>query len=202
MTETPSPARAELTTGSIISLAPIAQARMVGSQWFVFAYQVAGFVVGLLVGEVLLRLVPIAMIVGGRLLPTYEIVDIARIMLAIVGWSVGLKLAQGRHQKRFLAGIRRRGTPVSVATTYAAADDALHIDGERMSYRVAWNALLEIIPSPEGWLIQADMLTFQLPNRAFVGEDEERAFLRAVLDRVRPEVRERSVEAASFATSA
>lgn len=202
MTEPAAKPQAELTTGSILRLAPIAQARMIGSQAFVIWYQLSGLVIGLLIGQVLLGLMPIAVVIRGWLVPTFEIVDVARIMLAIIGWSLGLRLAHRLHQRKFLAGIQRRGTPESVVSTYFVTEDALHIVGPRMSYCIAWDAVLEIIPSPEGWLIQVDMITFQLPQRAFADPEGERAFLRSVLERSRAEVWDRSKEASVFAAGA
>jgi len=189
---------AELALDSILSLAPKAQARMIGSTLFVYGYQLAGVVLGLLVGELLLGLVPVALVIRGSLVSTWPAVDAIPVACGLVGWSFGLASAQKHHQRKFLAGIRRRGTPDSVDVSYTIAPDGLLMVTSRVSYRIAWEAILEIVPSPEGWLIQVDLTTFQLPRRAFATPTGERDFMRALLDRMGPEVRERSTEAVAF----
>lgn len=190
---------AELHLGDSLRLAPIAHARMVGSQGFVLAYQVIGAVLGLFIGMLLQGFVPLAFIWGGYLVPTWLPIQALIVICGIIGWSTGLRLAQKRHQARFLAGIRRRGTPDSVQASYRIEDAGWRLTTPRIDYLIAWDAILEIVPAPEDWLVQVDTITYFLPKRAFANAGAEKAFLGDMLQRVRPEVRERSREAAAFA---
>jgi len=45
--------QAELTVEEALDLAPVAHARMIGSQRFVFVYQAVGMVLGMLVGAII-----------------------------------------------------------------------------------------------------------------------------------------------------
>jgi hypothetical protein len=58
--------------------------------------------------------------------------------------------------------------------------------------------VLDVIRAPEHWLVQADTTTIILPRRAFADEQAERQFLRALLEHIPPEARERSNEATAF----
>jgi hypothetical protein len=181
--------QAELQLESAFEIAPIAHRRMVGSEAFVLAYQGAGLLAGIFLGTLIVITVPIAFIWGGWLVPTWLPVQAAQLILAIVGWGAGLSLAQRRHRQKFVAGIRRRGTPDRVMAGYTVTDAGLCITTERVQYRIAWEAILEIVPST----------TFLVPHDAFADEADQRAFLGEILARIRPEARARSAEALAFA---
>jgi YcxB-like protein len=191
--------QAELQLESAFEIAPIAHRRMVGSEAFVLAYQGAGLLAGIFLGTLIVITVPIAFIWGGWLVPTWLPVQAAQLILAIVGWGAGLSLAQRRHRQKFVAGIRRRGTPDRVMAGYTVTDAGLCITTERVQYRIAWEAILEIVPSPDTWLLQVDATTFLVPHDAFADEADQRAFLGEILARIRPEARARSAEALAFA---
>ncbi len=190
--------QAELQLDEGIDRAPIAQARMVGSQAFVWLYQGLGLVVGLVAGTLLAFKVPIAMIVQDWLVPMVLPMQALIVLGGVFGWATGLSLAQKRHRAKFLAGIRARGAPESIVAHYAVEASGLQVSTPRISYLVAWDAILEIVPSPDAWLVQVDLTTLLLAKRAFADEAQERAFLEKVLARIRPEARERSVEAVAF----
>jgi hypothetical protein len=93
----------------------------------------------------------------------------------------------------------RRGTPETLRFTYAIEPDGLLVASDRISHRLAWHAILEVIQAPEHWLFQVDTLTIILPRRAFANEGAEREFLRTVLERIPHAALERSSEAVAFA---
>jgi hypothetical protein len=192
---------AELQLEEILALAPLAHARTVGSELFVIGYQAAGVLLGVLGGSLLTSYIPLAFRWGDYLVPTWAPMQWLIVLCGITGWAFGATLAQSHHRTRFLAGIRLRATPDSMPASFAVEDRALRISTPRVEYAVAWDAVLEIIPSPAAWLLQVDLTTFQVPKRAFADEAQERAFVGKLLERVRPEVRERSIEAAAFAAA-
>jgi hypothetical protein len=191
--------QAELTVEEALDLAPVAHARMIGSQRFVFVYQAVGMVLGMLVGAI----IGVAISLALQLLqwPMAEWLPIQVLLLfgGILGWGMGLTKAHKRHRAKFLAGIGARGTPCAVPVDYKIGDDSLDINTPRVTYRIAWPSILEVIDGSEAWLVQVDLTTFIVTKRAFAGEGQQRAFLADLLRRVRPEVRERSKEGVAFA---
>ena len=182
-----------------LALAPLSHRRMVGSEAFVLIYQAVGAILGLTIGMVLTGFIPVAQIWGGYLVPMFLPMEAVMTVGGIAGWGIGLSLAQKRHQAKFLAGIKRRGTPDGAEVTFGVEAAGLRIRTARIDYLVAWEAILEITPSPAAWLVQVDLTTFLLLKRAFADKQAQRAFLADILTHVRPEVRERSPEAVAFA---
>jgi hypothetical protein len=191
--------QAELTMEEALDLAPVAHARMIGSQRFVFVYQALGMVLGMLAGAIVG--VAISLPLQLLFLPTAEWLPMQALLLigGILGWGLGLAKAHKRHRAKFLAGIGARGSPGAVLVDYAIGDDSLDISTPRVTYRIAWPSILEIIDGGEAWLVQVDLTTFIVAKRAFAGEAQQRAFLADLLRRVRPQARERSKEAVAFA---
>src|SRR5688500_18706179 len=113
--------------------------------------------------------------------------------------AVGRQAAIRRQAAKFLAGVKARGTPDTVRFTYTIEPEGLAVASERISHRLAWHAIQEVIRAPEHWLLQVDTITIILPRRAFTDERAERRFLHTILDRIGPDARERSSEATAFA---
>lgn len=180
-------------------LAPIAHRRMIGSEHFVVLYQVAGILVGMTLGAVLAVFVPLAFIWNGWLIPTSPAVQALQIFLAVLGWNVGLALAQRRHREKFFAGLRKRGMPDSVNVAFAVSDLGLQIASPRIQHSVTWDAVLEIVSAPGAWLVQADQLTILVPHGAFASDADQREFIKGMLAHMSPEARDRSVEAMACA---
>lgn len=197
----PDALQAELKLDEGLDRAPIAQARMVGSQAFVWLYQGLGLAVGLALGTLLAFKVPIVFWVQDWIVPTFLPIQALIVFGGVFGWATGLNLAQKRHRAKFFAGIKKRGAPESVVARYAVELEGLRITTSRISYLVAWDAILEIVPSPDAWLVQVDLTTLLLARRAFADDAQQRAFLGEVLAHMRPEAREQSVEAVAFAGS-
>jgi len=192
---------AELKLEEALDLAPVAHARIVGSQRFVFLYQAAGMVLGMLAGAIVGGIVTLPLQLAHFPLAEWVPMDALLVVGGIAGWGLGLAQAQKRHRAKILAGIRARGTPPAVAVDYAITDEFLRIATPRVEYRIAWAAILEVIDGGEAWLVQVDLTTFIVAKRAFGDEAQQRSFLADLLGRVRPEVRERSREALAFSAA-
>lgn len=183
-----------------LDVAPAATARMIGPQRFVLIYQIVGVSAGMLVGALLSAWLPAAFAAFGSRVPV--LLEPLMLVFGLLGWSLGLSRAQSLHRAKFVAGIRRRGMPAEVTMSFAIEDAGLRIATPRMTYCIAWDAVLELVETSRAWLIQADNLTFVLPRRAFSDKLQEKAFLARLLGRVRPEVKARSVEADRLASKA
>jgi hypothetical protein len=196
-------ATAEIRAGEAFPVIPIAQARMVGSQWFMLGYQFAGVLAGMLLSSILAQILPsilrpfgVEADWGDQWLVSLAI--LLELTGTVMGYAIGFNLAAKRHARKFLAGIKARGTPETTTFTYTLEPDAFVVSNQRLTHRVAWTALQEVIRAPEYWLFQVDTITIVMPRRAFGDEAAERAFLSTLLERMAPEARERSEEATAY----
>lgn len=184
---------AVITIEETLSVTPKAVPRMLGSEVFVQGYQAAGVAAGLAIGGLLSMAINALLGANGKAPLPLTTGVILTAVTTIYGWAIGLTLGQRAHLKRFLAAIRRRGTPTDLAVTYALAAGGLSTDTQRIQYLIAYDAILEVIETSAAWLIQVDVTTFNLPKRAFHGDRaSERAFINELLERVTPEAEARS----------
>jgi hypothetical protein len=196
-------ATAEIRAGEAFPLIPIAQARMVGSQRFMLAFQFAGLFTGMVLSSFLAQMLPFILRPFGIegdwgdqwLVSTAIFIEL---LGTVMGYAIGWNLATKRHARKFLAGIKKRGTPQMATFAYSLEPEAFVVSNQRLEHRVSWPALQEVIRAPEHWLLQVDTITIVLPRSAFEDEAAERRFLGDILDRMTPEARERSVDAAAF----
>jgi len=200
----PDPITAEIRTGEAFTVIPIAQARMVGSRKFMAAYQFAGLFAGMLLSSILAQLLPFLLRPFGIEADWGDqwLVSLAiflELLGTVMGYAIGWNAATRRHAKKFLAGIKTRGTPETIPFSYTIEPGGLLVASERIGHHLPWAAIQELIPAPEHWLLQVDTLSLIVPRRAFADEASERAFLGTVLARIAPDARERSVEAVAFA---
>jgi YcxB-like protein len=110
-----------------------------------------------------------------------------------VGLVVGLRLYSHRHMTGFLAALRKLGAPAVFPTRFVFDEEGIRTENDRMSHRIAWPAILFIVPSPDHWLVQVDTMTIAIPRRAFAGPVAEQAFLDLAKERLSEEARTRSV---------
>jgi hypothetical protein len=203
MTDTEPPA-AEIRAGEAVPIIGIAQARIVGSQAFVVVYQFLGLLGGMLLSGLVAGLLPwllylVGIEAGWDDQWLVSVAVLIQLIGAVMGFAIGFNAAARRHAAKFLAAVKARGTPDTLRFTYTIEPDALLVASDRISHRLTWHAILEVMRAPEHWLFQVDTLTIILPRRAFDDEQAERDFVRTVLERITPEARERSGEAAAFA---
>ena len=110
-----------------------------------------------------------------------------------VGLGIGLRAYSRRHLTGFLGGLRKMGSPALFPTQFRFGPEGIETVNERVSHRIAWPAVLFVVPSRDHWLLQADTLTLAVPRRAFVDSAAEQAFLNLVEARISEEARGRSV---------
>src|SRR5687767_1371777 len=107
-----------------------------------------------------------------------------------LGLYYGLRLHSRRHLTGFLGGLRRMGSPETFPTRFRFDEAAIAIDSDRLSHRIAWPAVLFIVPAKDHWLVQVDTLTIAIPRRAFADGEAERAFLELAGTRMTEAARE------------
>ena len=109
------------------------------------------------------------------------------------GLLIGLRLYSRRHLAGFLAALRKLGSPAIFPTRFRFDPDAITIDNERLSHRIAWPAVLLMVPSKDHWLLQVDTMTLAIPFRAFADAAAEQAFVDLAHERLSDDARHRSV---------
>ena len=109
------------------------------------------------------------------------------------GLFLGLRAYSRQHLGGFLAALRKMGSPPVFPTQFRFGPEAIETENERVSHRVAWDAVLFVVPSRDHWLVQADTLTLAVPRRAFADPATEQAFLDLAQARISAEARGRSV---------
>lgn len=100
-----------------------------------------------------------------------------QIAAGVLGLKIGERIGAAKHYRAFLDGLRKRGTPETLATRYQITPDAFLVQTDRLSYAAAWPSLLEVFLGPRHWLLQTDTITFILPRDAFATLEAERSFM-------------------------
>ena len=111
----------------------------------------------------------------------------------IMGIFVGLQLYGHRQLSGFLAALRKLGSPETFPTRFRFEADVIAVENSRLSHRIAWPAVLFIVPEKDHWLVQVDTMTVAIPRRAFADASAEQAFLDLARDQMSDPARERSV---------
>ena len=201
---TPLTASADIRTGEAFPVLPIAQSRMVGGKAFLHGYPFIGLFAGMMLSSFLVMALPSLLHLVGIEADWDEewmvsLSFVIQLLGTVMGYAIGWNAAMKRHAAKFLSGIKARGTPETIQFTYEIQPDAFAVSSDRISHRLAWSAIQEVIPAPEHWLLQVDTITIILPRRAFGDQGGERDFIREIMARISPQARERSSEAAKFA---
>ena len=194
-------AEAELDLDEGMRVAPIGAARVVPQRHLAW-YPTLGGTAAILIGGLLYAFVTwLAMRAGWRDEQGYlaAVLGLAQLMLVAFGLALGWNLAVRQYQRKFVAAVRQRGAPAVNRFSYRIEDEGLVIESPRTSHTLRWEAILEVFPAPEHWLILQDTLTFNIPKRAFATAEDEAAFLRELLSRLTPAALERSREARELA---
>ncbi|RVQ69422.1 YcxB family protein [Croceicoccus ponticola] len=192
---------AELTPYDALEAAPHAIAPVVGRTWFMVAFPVLCAILGIALVIVLTPTVTAALFMLNPAIAIMAVPLMSTItaVAAVIGYVQGQGFAYNEHRRRFLAGMHRRGMPVTLKTRYAITPEALEIEHDRMKYRVGWNSISQVVETKAAWVLQVDLSSFCLPRIAFDDKPSERAFVAALLDNVSVATRERSADAVAFA---
>jgi len=91
-----------------------------------------------------------------------------------------------------------RGLVYPMPTSYRLDERGLEVITPLWRATYAWTGVSEIAASPGGWVLIVPALGYEAPRRLFRDADEERAFVRAVLERMTDAARDRSRKAQDF----
>lgn len=91
-----------------------------------------------------------------------------------------------------------RGVAYPATQTLRIAADGLHVSNPLLSASSAWVGVSEITRSPDGWLIILSGMGCNVPSSFFEDQAAERAFVRALLERMGEAARDRSRQATDF----
>ena len=165
-------AKADIELGEAFKPAAAAHARIYrgefkGTLWLALLF-LAGIMVGTAAG----------MAVSARF-PQWG--DWPTSVLSILGMTAGLlfglRAYSRQHVVGFLAALRKMGSPALFPTQFRFTPEGIETVNERVSHRIAWDAVLFVAPGRDHWLVQADTLTLAIPHRAFADPAAEQAFL-------------------------
>ena len=109
------------------------------------------------------------------------------------GLAFALRIYARRHLDGFLGSLRRMGSPEVFPTRFRFDESGIDIDNDRLSHRIAWQAVHFMLPTAEHWLIQVDTMTLVVPRRAFADTADEQAFLDLAAAQMSDVARGRSV---------
>lgn len=192
---------APITAEKVFAELPLAHARAVGSLGFATTIPLLGALLGLALPMILLPTVYALLFwvnpVYGIWLNMIEGGLYAA--FTVMGYAYGLRLTQRTYHRRYLLGMYRRGMPAEVTASYRVADAGFEVDTSRIRYSVRWPSILELVPTEASLLVVVDSTTFVVPRAAFADAAALRRFVTALLDRMTPQARDRSVEARDLA---
>lgn len=114
--------------------------------------------------------------------------------VGVVGVLAMMRWRRWRMRKTQAA----RGGPVDTPVTFRIEEDALILEQPHALVRVGWPGVSEVLALKAYWVFVVSGMGYCLPRRFFVDAAAERAFIRAVLQRMEPAARERSPKAAAF----
>jgi len=115
--------------------------------------------------------------------------------LIMAGAVVGLSAVQ---QRGLLRALTERGVTYPSRQTLRIADDALHLSTPMIRVSSPWIGVSEVTRTPDGWLIILSGMGCNIPTAFFEDKDAERAFIRALLERMSEAARARSRHATDF----
>ncbi|MGX7895017.1 hypothetical protein [Tsuneonella sp. HG222] len=123
-------------------------------------------------------------------------------LFALVALKIVLDAESRLAGKAYLAKMRALGIPLERAATYRVLNEGLQLATERVDLLVRWPAIDSVEKGRLGWAISGDQLTMLLPYASFASEEEQRAFLAAIVGRMDQAHRNRSRDAVDFAEKA
>jgi hypothetical protein len=118
----------------------------------------------------------------------------ALIAVLLVGWIQNWAL-----RRAYLKNFVRLAIPTEIEALFEILPEGLRLSTDRITIFPKWHAVDTVEQGDSGWVISADHLTFLIPHAGFSGQDAERAFLAALLERLTEEARMRSPAVVAFA---
>jgi hypothetical protein len=119
----------------------------------------------------------------------------ALVILTAVG---GFWLFMKWRLRSLVTGWQARGVPMLSAVTFRIDPDAMQVDNAGVHVRCLWPGVSELAQTKLHWVFIVPGLAYCVPKRFFATPAEERAFVRAALERMTPEARARSDAATTF----
>ena len=118
--------------------------------------------------------------------------DFLSLLSVVIGGMVAIALYARLHMRGFLTALRKLGSPEASHSRFLFDEAGMAIETGTISYRLPWNAVLFVAPSPTHWLIQVDTTTFAVPRRAFSEPSDEQAFVELAKSSISEPARQRS----------
>ncbi|MFM6931771.1 MAG: hypothetical protein ACKOUT_05965 [Novosphingobium sp.] len=113
-------------------------------------------------------------------------------------WTVNTaynRIAAERHARQVAAS----GTPDSVSATYSIEHAGFRLSTPRGEWLAKWISVNQLSRTKAGWVVGNDLSSFFVPDIAFADTDAERAWVRAMMDRMNSAAVAASSAAQAFA---
>jgi hypothetical protein len=130
----------------------------------------------------------------GTTLPTAIPALFALIVVLLVG-----SLQNWAIRRAYLRNFPKLGIPTEIDAQFEILSEGLRLTTDRITIFPKWKAVDRVERLGLGWVLSADQLTFLVPHASFADEAAERNFIAALVDKLSPEARARSPEAAALA---
>lgn len=190
----------EASAQEAIDAARAAHLRAVGPYRFLQLFPYSGAMIGFFIGLSLQPSIQAALFLfsPGLAIVFMGLGTAITAALAVTGFAMGLNLANRVFHRRYMLGMYERGMQARTQATFRVTDNALEATNGRLSYAARWPMIAELAATPSSWTVVVDMTTFVILKSAFADTTAERAFVAAILERLSPAARERSIEATAF----
>lgn len=128
--------------------------------------------------------------------------EFAAIMGVAAGTAVYMLIARPLTTARFRSRMVEKGHPPLLHLEVEIALDALLYRVGDIRQTAPWSAVSELFENRGFWIFLVQSSPFFAPKRFFENHAAEKAFLRAALERMSEDARERSRQAVAFANAA
>lgn len=107
---------------------------------------------------------------------------------------LALALFEAIGRRNFLKSMATAGVPMEVDAAYEIHLEGLRLVSDRIDIFPRWQAIDTVAKFGDGWVLQAEQLTFLIPGGSFVDAAGEHEFMRDLRTRLSPEALNRSPE--------
>ncbi|WP_310533875.1 hypothetical protein [Novosphingobium sp.] len=104
--------------------------------------------------------------------------------------------------RRYAREITSNGTPESVSATYSIEHAGFRLSTPRGEWLAKWISISRLSKTSGGWLVGNDLGNLFVPQRAFADIASERAWVAAMVDKMKDEAVTASAAATDFAIAA
>lgn len=158
--------------------------RRIMGRWRILVVAVAPLVVAVLIA---ISIVMVLETPADYRLPTLAIC----MVLSLGGGAAIIRFVSRKMQREWLA----RGVPAEISNRYSVLPEGLQVESQVATTLIRWPFVNEVMLVDGHWLLISAVFWFVIPRACFGSDEEEHAFLAALLRHLEPAARDRSKKA-------